>query len=78
MALHIVSYFFGTKVGERTAHRMEYPYPQHNKRSRNIQQNSVYNMKVKEHENSQKIDWRTYSSPKIAAWDVVGGFSSCI
>jgi transcriptional regulator GlxA family with amidase domain len=36
MALHIVSYFFGTKVGEATAHQMEYPYPQNNKRSRNI------------------------------------------
>jgi transcriptional regulator GlxA family with amidase domain len=35
MALHIVSYFFGTKVGEATAHQMEYPYPQNNKRSRN-------------------------------------------
>src|ERR671923_1686236 len=28
MALHIVSYFFGTKVGEATAHQMVYPYPQ--------------------------------------------------
>jgi hypothetical protein len=30
MALHIVSYFFGTKVGEATAHQMEYPYSQNN------------------------------------------------
>jgi len=35
MALHIVSYFFGNKVGEATARQMEYPYPQNNQRSRN-------------------------------------------
>jgi transcriptional regulator GlxA family with amidase domain len=34
MALHIVSYFFGTKIGEATAHHMEYPYSQNNQRSR--------------------------------------------
>jgi transcriptional regulator GlxA family with amidase domain len=33
MALYIVSYFFGTKVREATAHQMEYPYPQNNQRS---------------------------------------------
>ena len=36
MALHIVSHFFGTKIGEATARQMEYPYPQSNKRSRKI------------------------------------------
>jgi transcriptional regulator GlxA family with amidase domain len=35
MALHIVSYFFGTKIGEATARQMEYPYPQNNQHSRN-------------------------------------------
>jgi transcriptional regulator GlxA family with amidase domain len=34
MALHIVSYLFGTKTGEATAHQMEYPYPQNNQRSK--------------------------------------------
>jgi transcriptional regulator GlxA family with amidase domain len=33
MALHIVSYLFGTKTGEATALQMEYPYPQNNQRS---------------------------------------------
>ena len=33
MALHIVSYLFGTKTGEATARQMEYPYPQNNQRS---------------------------------------------
>ena len=32
MALHIVSYLFGTKTGEATAKQMEYPYPQNNQR----------------------------------------------
>jgi transcriptional regulator GlxA family with amidase domain len=32
MALHIVSHFFGIKIGEATAHQMEYPYPQNNQR----------------------------------------------
>lgn len=32
LALHIVSYFFGTEVGEATAQHMEYPYPQSNTR----------------------------------------------
>ena len=36
MALHIVSHFFGTKIGEATARQIEYPYPQSNKRSRKI------------------------------------------
>jgi transcriptional regulator GlxA family with amidase domain len=36
MALHIVSYLFGTKTEEATARQMEYPYPQNNQRSRNI------------------------------------------
>jgi transcriptional regulator GlxA family with amidase domain len=36
MALHIVSHFFGTKIGEATARQMEYPYPQNNQRSRKI------------------------------------------
>jgi transcriptional regulator GlxA family with amidase domain len=36
MALHIVSHFFGTKIGEATARQMEYPYPQSNQRSRMI------------------------------------------
>ena len=35
MALHIVSHFFGTKVGKATARQMEYPYPENNQRSRN-------------------------------------------
>jgi transcriptional regulator GlxA family with amidase domain len=35
MVLHIVSYFFGTKIGEATARQMEYPYPQNNQHSRN-------------------------------------------
>jgi transcriptional regulator GlxA family with amidase domain len=34
MALHIVSYLFGTKTGEATALQMEYPYPQNNQRSK--------------------------------------------
>jgi transcriptional regulator GlxA family with amidase domain len=34
MALHIVSHFFGTKIGKATARQMEYPYPQSNQRSR--------------------------------------------
>ena len=40
MALHIVSHFFGTKIGEATARHMEYPYPQNNQRSRNTQESS--------------------------------------
>jgi transcriptional regulator GlxA family with amidase domain len=36
MALHIVSHFFGTKIGEATARQMEYPYPQSNQRSNKI------------------------------------------
>lgn len=32
MALHIVSYLFGTKTGEATSRQMEYPYPQNNQR----------------------------------------------
>ena len=32
MALHIVSYLFGTKTGKATAKQMEYPYPQNNQR----------------------------------------------
>ena len=40
MALHIVSHFFGTKIGEATAHQMEYPYPQNNQHSRNTQGSS--------------------------------------
>lgn len=36
MALHIVSHFFGTKIGKATARQMEYPYPQSNQRSRRI------------------------------------------
>lgn len=40
MALHIVSHFFGTKIGEATARQMEYPYPQNNQRSRNTQESS--------------------------------------
>jgi transcriptional regulator GlxA family with amidase domain len=35
MALHIVSHFFGIKVGTATARQMEYPYPENNQRSRN-------------------------------------------
>jgi transcriptional regulator GlxA family with amidase domain len=35
MVLHIVSYFFGTKIGEATARQMEYPYPQNNQHSSN-------------------------------------------
>jgi transcriptional regulator GlxA family with amidase domain len=35
MVLHIVSYFFGTKIGEATARQMEYPYPQNNQHSNN-------------------------------------------
>src|SRR5918995_6118139 len=27
LALRIVSHFFGTEVGQATAHQMEYPYP---------------------------------------------------
>jgi transcriptional regulator GlxA family with amidase domain len=34
MALRIVSYFFGIKIGEATARHMEYPYPYHNDRGR--------------------------------------------
>jgi transcriptional regulator GlxA family with amidase domain len=34
MALRIVSHFFGTKIGQATAHHMEYPYPHHNDRRR--------------------------------------------
>lgn len=34
MALHIVSYLFGTKTGEATSRQMEYPYPQNNQRSK--------------------------------------------
>jgi transcriptional regulator GlxA family with amidase domain len=33
MALHIVSHFFGTKIGKATALQMEYPYPQNNQSS---------------------------------------------
>jgi transcriptional regulator GlxA family with amidase domain len=33
MALHIVSYLFGTKIWEATARQMEYPYPPTNQRS---------------------------------------------
>jgi transcriptional regulator GlxA family with amidase domain len=40
MALHIVSHFFGTKIGEATARQMEYPYPQNNQHSRNTQGSS--------------------------------------
>jgi transcriptional regulator GlxA family with amidase domain len=40
MALHIVSHFFGTKIGEATARQMEYLYPQNNQRSRNTQESS--------------------------------------
>jgi len=40
MALHIVSHFFGTKIGEATARQMEYPYPQNNQHSRNTQESS--------------------------------------
>jgi transcriptional regulator GlxA family with amidase domain len=36
MALHIVSHFFGTKIGEATARQMEYPYPQSNQHSGKI------------------------------------------
>jgi transcriptional regulator GlxA family with amidase domain len=36
MALHIVSHFFGTKIGKATARQMEYSYPQSNQRSRKI------------------------------------------
>ena len=32
LALHIVSHFFGTAVGQATARYMEYPYPQNNQR----------------------------------------------
>ena len=32
LALLIVSHFFGTDIGMATAHHMEYPYPQNNKR----------------------------------------------
>jgi hypothetical protein len=35
MALHIVSYFFGAKIGRATARQMEYPYPQNSQRNRN-------------------------------------------
>jgi len=35
LALHIVSHFFGTEVGEATARYMEYPYPQNNQRKIN-------------------------------------------
>jgi transcriptional regulator GlxA family with amidase domain len=34
MALRIVSHFFGSKIGQATAHHMEYPYPHHNARCR--------------------------------------------
>ena len=34
LALRIVSYFFGTKVGMATARHIEYPYPQTNERRR--------------------------------------------
>lgn len=34
MALRIVSHFFGTKIGQATAHQMEYPYPYQNERHR--------------------------------------------
>lgn len=34
MALRIVSHFFGTKIGQATAHQMEYPYPYQNDRRR--------------------------------------------
>jgi transcriptional regulator GlxA family with amidase domain len=32
MALLIVSHFFGSKIGQATAHQMEYPYPRSNRR----------------------------------------------
>jgi transcriptional regulator GlxA family with amidase domain len=32
LALRIVSYFFGSKIGRATASHMEYPYPQKNSR----------------------------------------------
>jgi transcriptional regulator GlxA family with amidase domain len=32
LTLRIVSHFFGSEVGMATAHHMEYPYPQNNKR----------------------------------------------
>jgi transcriptional regulator GlxA family with amidase domain len=35
MALHIVSYFFGTRLGRQQLTRWNIPYPQNNKRSRN-------------------------------------------
>jgi transcriptional regulator GlxA family with amidase domain len=34
MALRIVSHFFGSKIGQATAHQMEYPYPQNDRRRR--------------------------------------------
>jgi transcriptional regulator GlxA family with amidase domain len=36
LALRIVSYFFGTKIGRATARQMEYPYPQNDRRRSNI------------------------------------------
>jgi transcriptional regulator GlxA family with amidase domain len=33
MSLRIVSYFFGTKIGQATARQMEYPYPRSDRRS---------------------------------------------
>ena len=34
LALHIVSYFFGTEIAQATARQMEYPYPQRDRRIR--------------------------------------------
>jgi hypothetical protein len=77
MALHIVSHFLGPRLGRQQLTRWNILILKI-ANAAEIQQNNV-RMKVKKMKTKicQKIDWRTYSSPKIAAWDV-GGFSSCM